>query len=167
MQLFAFQLPPPDEAEFQTWVFVITIVAIALLFVGYLFRLISKQVAKSREFSHLERMKALELGQPVGPSEGEKAQNKYLHNAFWISFWVGAGVPIAATSAASTIMVQTHIQDFGIILSIWICVAVISVASVACATALMISSRYRSSSKGNKESSGTCTPEVRQHLLEK
>jgi hypothetical protein len=156
MHLFAFQLPPPIEAEFQTWVFIITIVAIALLLIGYLFRLLSKQVAKSREFSHLERMKALELGQPAGPSEAEKCQNKYLHNAFWISFWVGAGVPIAATSAASAIMIETHLQEFRIILSIWICVAVISVASVACATSLMISSRYWSSPKGNQESSGTC-----------
>jgi hypothetical protein len=89
MQLFAFQAAPPAEAEFQTWIFVITIVAMALLFVGFFFWLISRQVAKSREFSHLERMKALELGQPSGPSVAEKLQNKYLHNIFWICFWLG------------------------------------------------------------------------------
>lgn len=109
-------------------------------------------MAKSREFSHVERMKALELGQPIGPSEAEKAQNKYLHNAFWVCFWIGVGVPISASSAASTVMIQTHLQDFGIILAIWICVAVISVASVAFATTLMISSRYRSEKKGKDSS---------------
>lgn len=152
MQLFAFQAIPPPEAESSMWLFIIAIVAIALLFVGILFWLIFRQVAKSREFSHLERMKALELGQPAGPTEAEKCQDKYLHNVFWISFWIGAGVPIAAASAASSVMIQTHLQDFGIILSIWLCVAIISVASVVCATALMISSRNWSS-KRDKESS--------------
>jgi hypothetical protein len=150
MQLFAFQAAQPD-AEFQTWQFVIAIITISLLFVGLLSWLGIRQAAKSREFSHLERMKALELGRAIGPSEAEKCQHRYLHNLFWICFWIGAGVPIAAVSAASSIMIQTHLQDFGTILAIWICVAVISVASVVCGTALMISSRHWPS-KGHKDS---------------
>ncbi len=150
MQLFAFQLAPPHtEAEIPTSILVIAIVAIALLFIGILSWLGIRHAAKSRDLEHVERIKALELGRATGPS----AADKYLHNIFWISFWIGAGVPIAATSAASTVMVQTRIQDFGIILSIWICVAVTSVASVACATVLMISSRHWSS-KGDKDPSG-------------
>jgi hypothetical protein len=141
------------EPQVLTWIFVIAIVAVALLFVGLLFWLIGRQVAKNREFSHLERMKALELGRPTGPSEAEKYQNKYQHNAFWICFWIGAGVPIAATSAASSVMIQTNLQEFRIILAIWICVAVISVASVVCATTLMISSRNWSTF-GGKNSAG-------------
>jgi hypothetical protein len=151
MQLFAFQ--PLTEAELPTSMFVIAIMAIALLFAGFLIWLIIRQVAKSREWSHLERMKALELGKATGPSEAEKCQEKYLHNVFWICFWIGAGVPIAATSAASSVMIQTTLQEFRIILAIWICVAVISVASVVCGTTLMISTRHWSS-KGGKDSSG-------------
>jgi hypothetical protein len=147
------QLAPPTEAAFPTWIFVIAIVAIALLFIGFLSWLGIRQAAKSRELSHLERMKAIELGQATGPSEAEKCQNKYLHNVFWICFWIGAVVPIAATSAACSVMIQTHVQDFGIVLAIWICIAVMSVASVVCATALMISSRHWSS-KGDKNASG-------------
>jgi hypothetical protein len=127
--------------EVPTWIQVTAMIAIVLLFAAFLFLLIIKQVAKSREFSHLERMKAFELGQNTSPSEVENSQHKYLHNVFWICFWLAAGVPIAATSAASSVMIQTHLQDFGIILAIWICVAVMSVASVVCATVLMVSSR--------------------------
>lgn len=145
------QPAPLAEAEFPTWIFIIAIIAIASLFVGFLFWLIIKQVAKSRDFEHLERMKALELGRVTGPSQAEKCRDKYLHNIFWIAFWIGAGVPIAATSAASSVVIQTNLQEFSVILAIWICVAVISVASVVCGTTLMISSRHWSS-KGEKDS---------------
>ena len=150
MQLFAAQLPLFAEGEFPTWIFVIAIVTIALLFVGFLSWLIFRQAAKSRDLSHLERMKALELGKATGPSEAEKCQGKYLHNVFWIAFWIGAVVPMAASSAASSVMIQTNLQEFRIILAMWICVAVISVASVVCATILMIPSRHWST-KGEKE----------------
>jgi hypothetical protein len=142
MQLFTAQFVAPSNAEFPIWFPIIAIVAIALLFIGVLAWLGIRQAAKSRDLEHLQRMKALELGRPTGPSETEKCQNKYLHNIFWIAFWIGAGVPIAAASGASSVMIQTHLQDFGIILAMWICVAVISVASVVCAAVLMISTRH-------------------------
>jgi len=148
MQLFAFV-----EAEIPTGILLIAFAAIVLLFIGFVSWLGIRQLAKSRDLEHLERIKALEMGKPIGPSEAEKCQIKYLHNVFWICFWIGAGVPLAATSAASSIMIQTNLQEFRIILAIWICVAVISVASVVCATALMISSRNWST-KGDKDSSG-------------
>ena len=155
MQLFAFQenahLP---IADVPIWVFIVASAAIAfLLFAVFLFWLIFRQVAKSREMTHLERMKALEVGQPIGPSEAEKCQAKYLHNIFWISFWIGAVVPVAATSAVSSVMVQVGLHDFAIILTMWICVAIISVASVICATVAMISSRHWAK-KSDKSDSG-------------
>jgi len=153
MPLFAFQDFPAADAEFPPWILVIAIVTIGLLFAGFALWLIVKQAAKSREMSHLERMKVIESGQPIGPSEAEKCQAKYLHNVFWICFWVGAGVPIAATSAVTSVMIQTKLQDFFILRAIWICVAVISTASVICATALMVASGHWAT-KGQKKSSG-------------
>ncbi len=136
--------------------------AIAINFLAaicLLFWLGFRQMAKSREFSHMEKMRALELGQRLEPSEPEEQHDKSLHNLFWISFWIGAGVPIAATSAASAIVVQSYISDFRIIIGIWICAAVISVASVICATVLMICGR-RGVLK-SQESSRKCeSPEV-------
>ena len=132
---------------------VIAVLTIILLFAGFVLSLISKQAAKSREFRHQERMKALEMGQAIGPSETEKAQTKYLHNVFWICFWIGAAVPIATTSAASGVMMQQNLQGIGIILVIWLCVAAICISSVICATVLMVSSRNWSS-KGAKNLSG-------------
>jgi hypothetical protein len=154
MQLFAFQNAQHPFADLPIWVFVIGSAAIALLlFAVFFFWLIFRQVARSREMSHLERMKALELGQATDPLGADERQNKYAHNAFWISFWIGAGVPMAATSAVSSVMVQSSLRDFGVILAVWICVAIISVASVVCATVLMISSRHWAK-KGDRNDSG-------------
>ena len=155
MQLFAFQENAhPAIADLPIWVFIVASASIALLlFAIFLFWLIFRQVAKSREMAHLERMKALEVGQPIGPSEAEKCQAKYLHNIFWISFWIGAVVPVAATSAVGSVMVQVGLHDFAIILAMWICVAIISVASVICGTTAMISSRHWSK-RGDKDDSG-------------
>jgi hypothetical protein len=61
----------------QTWMFIITIVAISLLFFGYVCWLIGKQVAKSREYSHIEKIKSLEMGEPVGPSVAEICHQSY------------------------------------------------------------------------------------------
>jgi hypothetical protein len=160
--------------ELPNGAFLVAIVISVLLVIGILSCLGIRQSSRSRELSHLERMKALETGQATGPSEAEvrhlermKAlemgpatgpsdaevrQDKYQHNVFWICFWIGAGVPIAATSAASSVQIQNNLQEFRIALAIWICVAIIAVASVVCATVLMISSRQRSS-KNDKDSS--------------
>ncbi len=160
--------------EIPTGVFVVAIVVSVLLVIGILSWLGIRQASRNRELSHLERMKALETGQATGPSEAEvrhlermKAletgqatspsetevrQDKYQHNVFWICFWIGAGVPIAATSAASSVQIQNNLQEFRIVLAIWICVAIVAVASVVCATTLMISSRQRSSKRDNDSS---------------
>ncbi len=134
MNLFAeIELP----AQMPMWVVVISIVAVSLLFAAYFFWLVFSHAAKNRQFSHLERMKALEVGKPIEEAEPEGRSNKYLHNAFWIAFWIGAAVPISAMSAASSIMIQGQVKEFSLVLAIWICVAVISAFGVVSATALM------------------------------
>jgi len=120
------------------------------MFLVILFWVLLRHVAKGRELSHAERMKALELGQAIGPSESDKREAKQAHNAFWIAFWLGAGVPIAATSAASVSMSQMRTEEIGIVLAIWICAAAISVASVICATILTVNSRCQSLSVEKK-----------------
>ena len=128
----------PVQADFPFWLTITAIVAIALLFIGVLSWLGIRQAAKSRDLKHQERMKALELGRATGPSEAESAKISIYTTSSGSVLWMRAGVPIAAISGASFVMIQTHLQDLGIILAMWICVAVISVASVACGTVLMI-----------------------------
>ncbi len=138
-------------AELPTWAVVFALVAASLLFVSYVFWLIFRHAAKSRQFSHLERMKSLDVGKPIDAIDApvpDDQQNKFLHNAFWIAFWVGAVVPMSAISAASSIIIQGHVQEFSLVLAIWICVAVISVSSVTSATALMVRCREP---KGEKQ----------------
>jgi formate hydrogenlyase subunit 3/multisubunit Na+/H+ antiporter MnhD subunit len=166
MVLFADQ----SEADMTGRTLAVAVIAACLLFFGYLVYVIARQVGRNRELAHLERLKAIESGQPTGPSEVEKNQSKFLHNVFWISFWIGAGVPIAATSAAASVLIQARTQEFPVVLAIWIGVAVISVASVICATTLMICGRrskmpasYRQgspSSKGQSETRSTKEIEV-------
>lgn len=152
MHLFAYE-STHVPGELPTSLMVVAIVAGGLLFLGFLSWLGVRQAARSRELSHLEHMKSLELGKSIGPSESEKRQAKYVHNVFWICFWIGAAVPIAVTSSASAVEMHSSIHEFRIILGIWICVAVISVASVICATVLMSSGR-RWSAKEDKDASG-------------
>ena len=153
MRLFAFQEPIEfDLHDLQgPWPIAIALGAVGLLFVVFILWLLLRFAAKGRELRHLERMKALELGHSIGPTEADKCRSKYLSNAFWICFWIGAGVPISAVSAARTVMTQTSLH-FGILLSIWICVAVLSIVCVICATTLMIAAR-RWSTKEDDDSS--------------
>ena len=143
MILFAdFALP----AELPTWAIVFALVTVSLLFVSFFFWMVFRHAGKGRQFSHLERMKALDVGKPIEASvaaEPEDRPSKFLHNAFWIAFWVGAVVPMSALSAASSIIIQGHVQEFSLVLAIWICVAVISVSSVIAATTLMVRCRNR------------------------
>ncbi len=163
MHQLAIQDAPPGDG-LPPWIIAIAVIlaviatlTILLLFVGFVLSLISRQVAKSREFRHQERMKALEMGQAIGPTEADKCQKTYLSNVFAISFFIGAGVPIAVTVAASAVMIHQNLDGLGILLAIWICVVAISISSVVCATILMISSRNWSS-KGAKNMTGNSKP---------
>jgi hypothetical protein len=129
----------PQQAP---WFVVGVVMAVLLLAVlAIFFLLVLRHAQNNRNLLHTERMKALELGQPLGFTEYEKLQEKHAHNAFWIAFWVGAGVPISAAWAAAYSMPQASAKDLGVTLAMWISVAAISTASVICATVLMMKAR--------------------------
>ena len=108
-----------------------------------------------RELLHAERIRAIEAGLPwqepesapeVAPQVSEKHKSpgaKFMHNAFWISFWIVSGVPGAAFSAASAATQKLHVEQLAIGIAAWSAAAVASVAAVVCATTLMIYSRSR------------------------
>lgn len=95
---------------------------------------------RSREMLHEERMMAVKHGQPL--EESGSAQSKFMHNAFWISFWLVALVPSAAFSAAASASEGERPLYF--VLAVWIGAAAASIAAVVCATVLMLASRRRS-----------------------
>lgn len=93
----------------------------------------------TREKLHAERLKMIEAGYPLEEAESTKRRQQYMHNAFWISFWMVALVPSAAFSAAATATDRRELA--GYIIAIWIGASVASVAAVVCAAVLMICSR--------------------------
>jgi hypothetical protein len=119
----------------------IAVGGVVLIAVGIMVWAILRHARRNRELLHTERMKALEVGQSPGFSNPDKLQEKYAHNAFWIAFWVGAGVPIGAAHAAAYFLTHADVRELGQTLVIWIGVVVISCASVICATVIMVSAR--------------------------
>lgn len=93
----------------------------------------------TREKLHAERLKMIEAGYPLEEAESTKRRQQYMHNAFWISFWMVALVPSAAFSAAATATDRRELA--GYIIAIWIGASAASVAAVVCAAVLMICSR--------------------------
>ena len=105
-----------------------------------------------RELLHAERIRAIEAGLPwespplspaTKPESAQPPGAKFMHNAFWISFWIVSGVPGAAFSAASAATKEFHADQLAIGIAAWSAAAVASVAAVVCATTLMIYSRSR------------------------
>src|SRR5439155_23675908 len=93
-----------------------------------------------RKLLHAERMRAIETGHPLDMLDPGAQQAKYMHNAFWISFWLGFGVPAAAFGSAfesSSHLSGSHI--LGVVA--WSGAALASIVAVACSTALMVHSR--------------------------
>lgn len=90
--------------------------------------------SKEREFKHAERIKALEMGVPLDEHE---QQSKYREGAFWISFWIGAAVPVAGVAAAAISITGGGIESNFAILVIWSGAAVIGASGVASAAWLM------------------------------
>jgi magnesium-transporting ATPase (P-type) len=113
------------------------------------------------EFSHAERMKALEVGCPIGTLNPPKEQMQFIHNAFWMAFCMGAALPIAAVWAAAwATSMQTNL---GYSLVVWICVAVVSTAGVTCAAIILVQCRPRSTDHapadaGKLNSNGSGSP---------
>lgn len=119
---------------------IVLLVSLTLLFLLFRF------LRTNRELLHAERMKSLENGLSFEAHDETKARSKYVHNAFWIAFWMGFGLPAAGFSAAYAV---TSTYQAGTALSIvaWIGAAVAAMGGVVCATILMISSRNRSVEK--------------------
>lgn len=101
----------------------------------------------NRELLHAERMRAIEAGMPWQDSEAEsdKPGAKFMHNAFWISFWLVVSVPGAAFSGVSS--GTKYVDQPAIAIIAWIAAALVSIAAVAGAATLMIYARSRPESR--------------------
>ena len=93
----------------------------------------------TREKLHAERLKMIEAGYPLEEAESTKRRQQYMHNAFWISFWMVFLVPSAAFFAAATATDRRELA--GYLIAIWIGASAASIATVVCAAVLMICSR--------------------------
>ena len=93
----------------------------------------------TREKLHAERLKMIDAGYPLEEAESTKRRQQYMHNAFWISFWMVFLVPSAAFSAAAAATDRGELA--GYLIAIWIGASAASVAAVVCAAVLMICSR--------------------------
>jgi hypothetical protein len=135
--LFA-QIVEPSSGDL-TWGFVA--IAAGLIAVGVVvlfFMLLFGYLRRSREMSHLERVKAFECGQPL--EEHDSAAAKFMHNAFWIAFWMVALIPYSAFSAAAA---TTRGEGLSVpfAVTVWLFAGLASIAAVAGATVLMLASR--------------------------
>ncbi len=87
-----------------------------------------------RELLHAERIRAIEAGLPWQEPEQESAKSgaKFMHNAFWISFWLVFTVPGAAFSGASS--GTKYVDHLAIAIAAWSAAGLASIAAVGCAT---------------------------------
>jgi hypothetical protein len=130
------------------WLLTATSAGVALLGVlVFFFVLLFRHLRSVRQLTHLERMRSLEAGFPLEAPEEMKIQAKFVHNAFWISFWLVFSVPAAAFSAASAATAKVN-ASVGLLAVIWIGTAMASIVAVAGATVLMLNTRPR---KGDDE----------------
>jgi hypothetical protein len=113
-----------------------------LLLLIFFLLILFRHLGSARQLTHSERIRSLEAGFPLEPAEETKAHAKFMHNAFWISFWLVFSVPAAALSAASTATSKVNGSPT-LIAIIWTGGALASIAAVAGATVLMLSTRLR------------------------
>lgn len=138
--LFAQESADTFDQSFGAMPLIALVIALAvgaLLVVSIV--LLLRHLRFTREKLHDERLKMIEAGYPLEEAESTKRRQQYMHNAFWISFWMVALVPSAAFSAAATATDRRELA--GYIVAIWIGASVASVAAVVCAAVLMICSR--------------------------
>jgi hypothetical protein len=114
------------------------VLGVMVVFLVLLFR----HLHSVRQLTHTERMRTLEAGFPLEAGEGTKAQAKFMHNAFWISFWLVFSVPAAALSAAATATGNVN-GSTTLVALIWSGAVAASVAAVGGATVLMLNSQPR------------------------
>jgi len=129
---------PNLRTDYTLWIAILVpavLCALLILFVVLLIR----HLRFTREKFDAVRLKMIEGGYPLEEAESTKRRQQYMHNAFWISFWMIFLVPSAAFSAAATATDQRELA--GYLIAIWIGAAAASVAAVVCAAVLMICSR--------------------------
>lgn len=130
-------------ATYPTWMFMLLGfggVGITLFILGLV--IILRFAQAGRQLQHAERMKAIEAGFPLEDTVAMKASEKYMHNAFWISFWLGLGVPMVAFGAASSAE-RVITGNLGLGIAVWTGAALASIAGVVSAVVLMIFSRTK------------------------
>jgi hypothetical protein len=125
------------------WPAIIVMSGFAVLGISVLFLLLLfRHLRADRQLLNAKRMRSLDAGFPLEAPEAAKIQAKFLHNAFWISFWLVFSVPAAAFSAASAATREWQ-GSTGTSIVIWIAAGAASIAAVCCATALMLFTRFR------------------------
>ena len=129
-----------------TMLIAILVPAASCAFIILIIILVLRHLRFTREKVHDERLKMIEMGYRLDEPASTKQQKKYMHNAFWISFWMVFLVPSAAFSAAAS--ATDRIEHLGYVLAIWIGASVASVASVVSAAVLMMYSRCSREDEG-------------------
>jgi hypothetical protein len=100
----------------------IPIAAMAIPLVVVPTAIISKHLQRKREWEHLERIKALELGQPIPGSESWHAMS---------CASIGAGVPLGSMFLAWVATVSGSGGE-----EVWACATAIGITGVICGTIL-------------------------------
>jgi hypothetical protein len=136
--LFAQAAEPSHVASFSWGLFAIAAGLIAVGVVVLFLMLLFGYLRRSREMEHLERVKAFECGQPL--DEPDSSAAKFMHNAFWISFWMVALIPYSAFSAAAA-TTRDGEHSVPLAVTVWLFAGLASIAAVAGATVLMLASR--------------------------
>ena len=118
-----------------------------LAFIIAIIVLVQRHQRFNREKQHTERLKMIEAGFPYEVPESTQRRQKYMHNAFWISFWMVFLVPSAAFSAATSS--TESLQQTWYLVPVWIGASLASIAAVVSAAVLMIHSRTSGDDDGD------------------
>jgi hypothetical protein len=96
--LFAQESVDPVVRNFDPIPLIAILVPAAFFaFVIAIIVLVQRQQRFSREKQHTERLKMIEAGFPFEVPDSTQRRQKYMHNAFWISFWMVFLVPGSRT----------------------------------------------------------------------
>jgi len=124
------------------YILIVPVIVFGLLAVGTVVLVLAfRQMKRSRELLHTERLKAFEAGAQWQEPGTETNEKKQMHNAFWIAFWmvvVGCYAPFAAVSSLVDELQSLHTS---VAVVSWISAAAASIAAATCATVLVVRSR--------------------------
>ena len=145
---------PNLSIDYTLWIAILVPAAFCALLVLFIVLLL-RHLRFTREKLHAERLKMIDAGYPLEEAESTKRRQQYMHNAFWISFWMVFLVPSAAFFAAATATDRRELA--GYIIAIWIGASAASIAAVVCAAVLMICSRV------SREDGGEVQMPIKRH----